>query len=133
MTKAATCRRPPTGWYCSREPGHDGPCAARPEPEPQMTEALIQGLGQFPHCDVGVLHARGECDYCDRHPVWQALRVIWGIAFTGHAPQADELPCPSDHNRGRHGAHGWYGNRPTNVQVPVEETPASRTFYGNPE
>jgi hypothetical protein len=25
------CTLPPEGWACSREPGHDGPCAARPE------------------------------------------------------------------------------------------------------
>jgi hypothetical protein len=24
------CTRPPEGWSCSREPGHEGPCAARP-------------------------------------------------------------------------------------------------------
>lgn len=24
------CDMAPAGWYCSREPGHDGPCAARP-------------------------------------------------------------------------------------------------------
>ena len=23
------CQLPPPGWWCSREPGHDGPCAAR--------------------------------------------------------------------------------------------------------
>lgn len=23
------CKVPPAGWWCSREPGHDGPCAAR--------------------------------------------------------------------------------------------------------
>lgn len=23
------CEIPPAGWWCSREPGHDGPCAAR--------------------------------------------------------------------------------------------------------
>lgn len=23
------CTLPPVGWYCSREPGHEGPCAAR--------------------------------------------------------------------------------------------------------
>jgi|SRR5579871_2792792 len=36
------CRRPPEGWWCSREPGHDGPCAARPIPphdwEPDFSE-----------------------------------------------------------------------------------------------
>lgn len=24
------CAVPPPGWWCSREPGHEGPCAARP-------------------------------------------------------------------------------------------------------
>jgi hypothetical protein len=24
------CHRPPPGWWCSRDPGHEGPCAARP-------------------------------------------------------------------------------------------------------
>lgn len=24
------CRLPPSGWYCIREPGHEGPCAAYP-------------------------------------------------------------------------------------------------------
>lgn len=23
------CTKPPAGWWCSREPSHDGPCAAR--------------------------------------------------------------------------------------------------------
>lgn len=24
------CTRPPKGWFCTREFGHEGPCAARP-------------------------------------------------------------------------------------------------------
>lgn len=28
--KEEPCTRPPAGWECSREPGHDGPCAAYP-------------------------------------------------------------------------------------------------------
>lgn len=28
MTDEARCTVPPEGWECSREPGHDGPCAA---------------------------------------------------------------------------------------------------------
>ena len=39
---------------------------------------------QFPHCDQRILHAPGECEYCDRHADWQALRDAWGIAFTGY-------------------------------------------------
>lgn len=26
-----TCRLPPPGWTCSRDAGHDGPCAAAPD------------------------------------------------------------------------------------------------------
>lgn len=28
------CTLPPEGWWCSRTPGHEGPCAARPMDEP---------------------------------------------------------------------------------------------------
>lgn len=27
------CAIPPPGWFCTRVPGHDGPCAAHPEPK----------------------------------------------------------------------------------------------------
>lgn len=90
-----------------------------------MTDQHIQ----FPHCDSGVLHAPGECEFCDRHPDWQNLRNHWGIAFTGHQPGPREMSCPSDFQRGLHGAHGWYGNQPTNTEVPVEETAASKVMY----
>lgn len=30
------CDRPPAGWYCTRVAGHDGPCAALPDPEPRI-------------------------------------------------------------------------------------------------
>lgn len=29
---AQPCLRPPQGWYCTRSPGHSGPCAALPIP-----------------------------------------------------------------------------------------------------
>ncbi len=68
-----------------------------------------------PHCDQAVLHAPGECVYCDKHPEWQDVRLMWGIAFTGHEPVADEVACPSDMRRGVGGAHDWDGNRPAAV------------------
>ena len=57
-------------------------------------------IKQFPHCDSKVLHKGGECQYCDEHPDWQALRESWGIAFTGHEPKEGELPCPAYFARG---------------------------------
>lgn len=68
------------------------------------------GYVVFPHCDPRILHAPGECEYCDLHPEWQDLRESWQIAFTGHGagfsirPNNPEgrpvdgalLPCPAD-------------------------------------
>lgn len=66
-------------------------------------------IRQFPHCDPRILHAPGECEFCDKHKDWQELRLKWGIAFTGFEPEGTELPCPADHARGD--AHTkWYGN-----------------------
>lgn len=67
---------------------------------------------QFPHCDQRVLHAPGECQYCDKHSEWQMLRQAWGIAFTGYDPEGTELPCPANHARGD-SVNKWYGNRAT--------------------
>lgn len=96
--------------------------------------ALIRRLGngkpaaeiatvQFPHCDQRILHAPGECEYCDRHPDWQRLRQSWGIAFTGHKPvMADngwtlQLPCPADFNRPED-ADNHHGRWPGNIAHP---------------
>ena len=69
---------------------------------------------QFPHCDQRVLHAPGECDYCDKHPDWQFLRIAWGIAFTGYEPDITkkELPDPATEARGLSKLNAWGGNRP---------------------
>ena len=96
---------------------------------------------QFPHCDQRILHAPGECEYCDAHHDWQALREAWGIAFTGHQPgvgrYSKELPCPADFNRpqGSTADHRrWGGNKPTtargNPAWPAESN-ASRMLYGD--
>lgn len=79
----------------------------------KQTKSELEGIKsiirQFPHCDQRILHAPGECEYCDKHSDWQALRVSWGIAFTGWTPEGNELPCPADHSRGD--IHKkWYGN-----------------------
>jgi hypothetical protein len=43
MTDIERCDVPPEGWWCSREKGHDGPCAAR-EVEPMSWEDLATRL-----------------------------------------------------------------------------------------
>ena len=77
-----------------------------------LTEKVMGGIysAPFPHCDQRVLHAPGECVHCDHYPVYQALRSLWGIAFTGYEPEGKELPCPADYARGD--SHKlWPGNQ----------------------
>lgn len=68
-------------------------------------------IKQFPHCDTRVLHAPGECIYCDKHKDWQFLRISWGIAFTGWEPEGRELPDPATHARGLANVNAWGGNK----------------------
>jgi hypothetical protein len=68
-------------------------------------------LGTIPHCDQKVLHAPGECEFCDKHPAWQALRQLWGIAFTGYVPENGELPDPATNARSFETVDAWGGNK----------------------
>jgi hypothetical protein len=88
-----------------------------------------------PHCDARILHAPGECEYCDGYPDWQMCRERWGIAFTGHEPKPGQHPCPADVARppGSDSDHRtWGGNRPTNPgsDIPPERFD-SQVFYGS--
>ena len=66
----------------------------------------------YPHCDPRILHAPGECKYCDMRPEWQRLRVDWGISFTGQsAANKDLLPCPAEHRRSFENLNAWPGNK----------------------
>lgn len=79
------------------------------EPDRTLIRATIR---QFPHCDSRVLHAPGECEFCDQCGLWQALRMAWGIAFTNYEPDDDkkELPDPATYARGAV-VNWWPGNR----------------------
>lgn len=82
------------------------------------TVSELKGLASwpeaaYPHCDMDVLHAPGECEYCDRYPERQTKRREARVAFTGHKPRRGERECPSDKRRGKGGAHVWPGNRPS--------------------
>jgi hypothetical protein len=76
----------------------------------EARQLLEDGRAFAPHCDQRILHEPGECWACDMYPDWQALRVKWGIAFTGQRPVPERvgeagfivrhmLPCPADYNR----------------------------------
>jgi hypothetical protein len=50
------CTKPPEGWRCTREAGHDGPCAAIPSRA--VNESLLRGLRQVTgHSSDEICHA----------------------------------------------------------------------------
>lgn len=76
-----------------------------------MSEYRKQNPQGAPHCDAAVLHAPGECEYCDGYPDWQMLRKRWGINFTGHH-EPDKATCPAELRRPVETINRWGGNRP---------------------
>jgi ribosomal protein L32 len=67
----------------------------------------------YPHCDSRVLHAPGDCEYCDHYPNRQQERVAQKVNFTnGRDP--DKAPCPADAARGAT-VNQWHGNAPRPV------------------
>jgi len=96
-------------------------------------------ITQFPHCDQRVLHAPGECEYCDAHPDWQELREAWCINFTGNHITNDTynrkyLPCPSEVARPLDLINQWDGNVPfkngeINDKAPMFE---GKTIFHDP-
>jgi hypothetical protein len=84
--------------------------------------AIPSVISQYPHCDQKILHAPGECDYCDMHPDWQELREIWGINFTGHSEEG-KTKCPAERERNIDTINKWGGNL-TTVHLIQEEPDA---------
>jgi len=78
----------------------------------------------YPHCDPRVLHAPGECEYCDHYPEWQQERVENKVLFTNDPRNAELVdaflkvgrlegefvPCPGMLARGD-AIKIWGGNR----------------------
>jgi hypothetical protein len=72
-------------------------------------------LIMYPHRDSRVLHAPGECEYCDLHPELQEARLRGRIAFSGHPAPDNGFPCPADAavEAGERGDYNrWPGNTP---------------------
>src|SRR5665213_2802016 len=62
------------------------------------------------HCDSNVLHAPGECVYCDKYgKIEQQQRKNAKINFTGHH-DTDKTMCPSEHRRPLDIINLWGGN-----------------------
>lgn len=92
-----------------------------------MDDPIILGTAStapYPHCDDLILHAPGECQYCDAYPSAQLTRVNAGINFTNHDDK-DLEPCPSLSRRNAVDRDAWVGNRaylPLELRHPEEPT-----------
>lgn len=73
-----------------------------------------------PHCDPSVLHAPGECEYCDHYEDWQNYRITARINFSGHS-NPDLAPCPSVAFRPEEVIDRWGGNRANPSDECVQE------------
>ena len=69
-------------------------------------------MAEFPHCDADVLHAPGECVYCDKYPALQDERIRNTVAFTGHEAERFGKSCPAEAKRPLKVIEMWPGNRP---------------------
>lgn len=76
----------------------------------EETKEDIRRNCPYPHCDSRVLHAPGECEYCDLYPEMQAERVDAGVNFTGHDDRG-KAPCPATQVRSLETINRWPGNR----------------------
>lgn len=85
----------------------------------------LSHLYSMAHCDYMVLHAPGECQFCDRHPKQQEYRRTHNINFTGEK-NPNKRPCPAELIRGDI-CQEWGGNKP----VP-EGADGFATYYGAP-
>lgn len=47
-TGSDKCSVPPEGWYCTRSPGHEGPCAALPVEKPKKSKEHKIVCGKLP-------------------------------------------------------------------------------------
>jgi len=90
----AGCTVPPEGWYCTRAPGHDGPCAAWPIAQQAATPGarLVIGVAAPAGAIVSIMqpHADGTITaiYGGTHPAGDSM----GRAVVAPAPSAPGIP-----------------------------------------
>jgi len=51
------CKLPPDGWYCSLEPGHDGPCAALPNRTAMLGQEWVSKVTSSDAPELSVIGA----------------------------------------------------------------------------
>ncbi len=73
-------------------------------------------MAEYPHCDSKVIHAPGECRFCDMHPELQERRAKSGVNFTGHYDEGKSI-CPAELQRPLDIINRWPGNVPETAET----------------
>jgi len=94
MSTQNKCALPPAGWYCTRTPGHEGPCAAHPSNAINCENCKGLGGWQTSGCGEGCCLEGVECGHCNGTG-YRAARVYVGGPMTGYP----ELNFPAFHAR----------------------------------
>ena len=63
----------------------------------------------YPHCDQRILHAPGQCVYCDQFGPLQEARLDQRVNFTGEYREGFSQ-CPAERERPLETINRWYGN-----------------------
>lgn len=71
-------------------------------------------MAMYPHCDQRVLHAPGECRFCDLYPALQEARLSQRVNFTGQSREGFSQ-CPAERERALEAINLWPGNAPALV------------------
>jgi hypothetical protein len=74
-------------------------------------DPYLELVGQYPHCDAYVLHARGTCEFCDL-PSNAPLHEWRKATNTNYTGENDPLKsiCPAELRRSKATIDKWYGN-----------------------
>ncbi len=90
----------------------------------EALDKAVKRTGLIPHCDSNIMHAPGECEFCDDgYPDLQEFRAMHGINFTGHY-DPNKLLCPAELSRDLATIEHWGGNRKE-----TWETKTDRDYY----
>lgn len=84
-----TCAIPPEGWLCTRDAGHDGPCAAVEDDTLTLRGKLCIELSYCRHTDKSVTETADRVLALLKHDGLAGAMVGRWIEWTG-----GECPCP---------------------------------------
>lgn len=112
------CTVPPEGWYCTRAPGYDGPCAAWPVAQQAAAPGaqLVIGVAAPQGATISIMqpHADGTTTviYGGTHPVGDSMgRAV--VAAAPSAPGTPEAPAAAEKLYA-----SWQNSQPDRYNIP---------------